>query len=321
MAIGRSSHLALVRRVLETVGIPLSKQEIWEHATKLGYDKEIGARGKTPWQSIVAQIYLDIRDNPGTDFVKASSRPTRFSLRSREHSLTPVAQPAAGPKRGAKTDYTELDLHPYLVHFAYHKLQAHCKTIQHLRTTRNQSAEWLHPDIVGCFFPLQERRPAVSEFSSVLGSTPVKLFSFEVKRSLDMGNLRESFFQTVSNSSWAHEGYLAAVEISEKDEFRSEVRRLSGSFGIGVIKIDIVNPHSSEIVCPARMKDYVDWDAINKLAHNADFEEFLQRVINDLKTKEIRKEWYDSLIDSGELARRAGRWISQPSSATTSGTP
>ena len=38
------------------------------------------------------------------------------------------------------------------------------------------------------------------------GSTCVRLWSFEVKKTLTVANIRKCFFQAVSNSSWAHEG-------------------------------------------------------------------------------------------------------------------
>jgi hypothetical protein len=63
------------------------------------------------------------------------------------------------------------------------------------------------------------------------------VFSFELKKSLSFGNLREAFFQAVSNSSWANEGYLVAAEISQDEDFLSELRRLSSSFGIGVVQL------------------------------------------------------------------------------------
>nr|WP_288977411.1 hypothetical protein [uncultured Blautia sp.] len=42
----------------------------------------------------------------------------------------------------------------------------------------------------------------------------------------------------MSNSSWAHEGYLVALKISEEPELMDELRRLNNAFGIGVIRLD-----------------------------------------------------------------------------------
>ncbi len=125
-----------------------------------------------------------------------------------------------------------------------------------------------------------------------------------MKRELNLGKLRESFFQCVSNSSWANESYLVAAEISKNDDFMSELTRLSSSFGIGIIRLDIEEPISSEIILPAKTRDNLDWETINKLTLNKDFKEFLKRIKNDLQSNEIRKEKYDKIFDPDELVKR-----------------
>lgn len=70
---------------------------------------------------------------------------------------------------------------------------------------------------------------------------PVKIFSFELKIDLNFSNYKEYFFQAVSNSSWAHEGYLVALNIAEDDEFIEALQKLSLSFGIGIIRLDAQN--------------------------------------------------------------------------------
>ncbi len=51
------------------------------------------------------------------------------------------------------------------------------------------------------------------------------------------------------------------------------------------------------MILPARLKEYLDWEAINKLAINQDFTEFLKRVKKDISTKEVRLEFYDKVLD------------------------
>ena len=117
-------------------------------------------------------------------------------------------------------------------------------------------------------------------------------------------NLRESFFQTVSNSSWANEAYLAASKISEDEDFLNELRRLSTSFGVGVISLNVDDPDSSEILFPARNREYLDWDMMNKLTTmNSDFKEFLNRIGKDVTSKEIRKELYDVILSKEDLVK------------------
>ena len=131
---------------------------------------------------------------------------------------------------------------------------------------------------------------------SVVGNLSIKLFSFELKRELSFANLRESFFQTVSNSSWANESYLVAANVSGDEDFRSELRRLSTSFGVGVIALNLGEPDASEVLFPATNRESLDWDMMNKLATmNPDFRGFMNRIKIDIQSKEIRKEWYDAI--------------------------
>ncbi len=158
--------------------------------------------------------------------------------------------------------------------------------------------------MVGCYFPFDDWRSEVVDFSAAIGNVSIKLSSFEIKKDLNFSNLRESFFQTVSNSSWANESYLVASDISNDEDFLKELNRLSTSFGIGVIKIDIDDPDSTEVLFPAKFKEYLDWDAVNKLASlNPDFKEFLKRMQVDISSKEIRKEKYDKICTMEELIR------------------
>lgn len=303
---GQWTFLELVKKILEEEKKPLSSEEIWEVAKSKGYDKYVGTQGKTPWATIGAQTYVNIRDKKDSPFIKIDTRPKRFYLRSLikpgEEQRFIEEQPVSvlPPKR---FKYLEQDLHPFLAYYADYYLKAYTKTIQHAKSGKGEFSEWIHPDMVGCYFPLDEWKPEVVDFSSTIGNISIKLYSFEIKRELNFSDLRESFFQTVSNSSWANEGYLVASEISNDEDFRNELKRLSTSFGIGIIKINIDDPDSSEVLFPAKFKEYLDWDAINKLTINSDFKEFLKRIKIDISSKEIRKEKYDKILKKEELAR------------------
>jgi hypothetical protein len=137
--------------------------------------------------------------------------------------------------------------------------------------------------------------------NKALGSPAVKLISFELKRQVNLTTLREYFFQTVSNSSWANESYLVAAEFSDNVDFRNELARLSNSFGIGVIYLDIEDPNSSEILFPARFRENLDWETINKLTMNSDFKRFLDRIKTDVGSDEVRDEWYDKVLSEEDL--------------------
>ncbi len=72
-----------------------------------------------------------------------------------------------------------------------------------------------------------------------------KITSYELKKEINTNyELKEAYFQAVSNSSWANYGYLVAFEIS--DNLIDEIERLNQSFGIGVIELN-ANPYKSKI--------------------------------------------------------------------------
>ena len=74
-----------------------------------------------------------------------------------------------------------------------------------------------------------------------------------------------------------------------------------------MIKIGIDDPLSSEILLPAKTREILDWEIINKLTLNLDFKEFLRRIKNDLASKEIRKEEYDNIFEPEELVKIINR--------------
>ena len=300
------TFIELAKRILEEEKKPLSATDIWEIAKTKGYDNLLHSQGKTPWATLGAQLYCNVRDRKDSLFIKVGTRPKLFHLKklanndelklieqAQDENLTPPKQP----------EYLEKDLHPFLTYYANYYLKAYTKTIQHSKSDKKEFGEWIHPDMVGCYFPIDDWKPEVVEFGAAIGSMAIKLFSFEIKRELTFGNLREAFFQTVSNSSWAHEGYLVAVEISVDEDFQTELRRLSTSFGIGVIEINIEEPDSSEILFPAKPNENLDWDTINKLTMNPDFKDFLKRIKTDISSKEIRKEKYDKVCNQDELVK------------------
>lgn len=305
---GRFTLKDLAKKVLEEEKRPLTVEEIWEIAEKREYDKLGNFKGKTPWRTIGAQIYVDMRDNPKSPYVKIDSKPRKFFLNTlvSEKELKAIKEKEQDKiEKPGKAKYSEKELHPFLSYFAYTYLNANTKTIYHEKSSKKRYSQWLHPDMVGVYFPIGEWEEEVMDFSKEIGSPSLHLYSFEIKRDLGFHNLRESFFQAVSNSSWANEGYLVVANIEQDEELLTELERLSTAFGIGVITLDIDDPDASEIIFPARDNVELDWDTINKLAkENPDFRKFLKRIKIDLTSKEIRKEQYDKVYQLDNLVNK-----------------
>jgi len=59
------------------------------------------------------------------------------------------------------------------------------------------------------------------------------------------------------------------------------------------------------VLFPAREREYVDIDTMNKIAQiNDNFKEFLKRVKIDVTSKEIRKEKYDKIYSLEQLEKK-----------------
>ena len=294
----------LAELVLENAKKPLTPLEIWEAAKQIGLFDKLGTVGKTPWLTISAQIYVDIRDNPKSIFYQYSSRPGRFFLtKFREDFKPEEATLEEDSKEIIKTKYHERDLHSLLVKFVNSapNFKAQVKTIYHENSTRNKKGlnKWLHPDLVGVHLPFLDFDIHTLQVQKELYWTAVRFFSFEMKKELNIGNLRECYFQAVSNSNWANEGYLVTLNIIDEDgDLISELRRLNNAFGIGVIKLNAENINESEIILPAKIKQELDWDTIDLLLKkNGDFKGFMEIVKGDITLGRIaNKNNYDLVI-------------------------
>jgi len=312
------SFLELAYDVLKKASTPLTYQEIWQLGKDTGLTEKIGTTGKTPWASLGARLYVEVRDNQDSKLIKVGNRPVRFFLKERKQELAPDTisriEKAEAKQSEKPSAYLERDLHPLLTYFAYANPVFNrgrsilTKTIFHEKSQKSGYNEWIHPDMVGFHLPLEDWHPDVIELNRLVDNNSLRLFSFELKRSLTKGNYREAYFQAVSNSSWAHEGYLVAANILQDDEFLSELERLASSFGIGIIHLDPKDIDGSRILFPARIKSALDWETINKLcAQNTDFGKFLQDVKIDFEARRVHRAEYDEVVkDVAEYIKKKG---------------
>lgn len=302
------SFLDLAFDVLKTAKQPLIYQEIWETAKAVGLSAKIKTAGKTPWQTLGARLYVDVRDNDDSKFIKVGKNPARFFLKERatevsDKLMAKIEKEEQKQAFSTVSKYRERDLHPLLSYFAYSNptfnrgRSIYTKTILHERSIKQGYNEWIHPDMVGFYLPLEDWRLEVIEFNRLSDNNSIRLYSFEIKKTLNKANYRESYFQAVSNSSWAHEGYLVAPEILQDDNFLAELERLAASFGIGIIHLDLADIGASHVIYPARIKGTLDWETINKLCdQNPDFAKFLKDVKIDFEAKRIHRSDYDDIL-------------------------
>jgi hypothetical protein len=150
------------------------------------------------------------------------------------------------------------------------------------KKSKNQNGaggnEWLHPDIVALETVDKEWNELVRTCVQSGNGEHVRLWSFEVKKELNSSTIRKSFFQAVSNSSWANEGYLVGTSISNS-KVEQELRMLSSLHGIEVILLNPENSSESEIILPEKAKQNIDWQSVNRIiVENKNFNNYIELV-------------------------------------------
>ncbi len=169
-----------------------------------------------------------------------------------------------------ETPLKEFDLHPILAKFVFDRFNVYSKTINavKVKTRGNKINKWSNPDIVGISFSLLNLNDLFQsevEKQGIISNKVAQFFSFELKLKIDKSNLTESYFQAVSNSSWANFGYLVVGDLDKDKNFISNLVRLNSGYGIGVIHLNIYEPEKSGIIVSAREKEAVDINFMNYL--------------------------------------------------------
>ncbi|MGN8490063.1 HTH domain-containing protein [Helicobacter pylori] len=319
------TYKELGKKVLEQAERPLKVKEIWERVCEMGLDKERNGTGKTPWSSLGSQLgEHNIKEEDKQFYVARKEGITHFYwLKSREREFPPQETSNAkeeddeqsecsGTAEKQKTSFNERDLHPLLVKFLYENpdFNLQCKTIYHEKCKKTSAGKalWNYPDIVGVYFPQNDRRKNYKietlEFLHNTGQNSYKLFSFELKIRINLSNLKASYFQAVSNSSWANEGYLVVFILD--DEVLNELRRLNQSFGIGVIKLES-EISNSKILLPAKERE-IDMQTLNMLIDDSteDFKPFIKDINKQIKAgfdTHVKVAGLDLVLDDEEMQK------------------
>ncbi len=324
------TYIELGKKVLEQAGKPLSVKEIFEKACEMGLDKECND-GKILSHSLGSQLGEHGISKDKKQFYVARKEGGAFFywLKSHEREFPPQETLNAkeeddgqseclGAAKKQEISFNERDLHPLLVKFLDKdsNFKLRCKTIYHERCLKDKrgKCEWNYPDIVGVYFPYNKYPPfdkydgETLKFLHHTGQKRHKLFSFELKKELSLSNLKESYFQAVSNSSWANEGYLVVRNISEKDkeDVLGELRRLNQSFGIGVIKLES-EISNSKILLLARERE-IDIPTLNMLVKQSpvDFKPFMTDINTQIEKgldTPIEMQSFDKVFNDEEMQK------------------
>lgn len=239
-------------------------------------------------QQLVAEIAANrVGIQKKDDNVHTTEGRPRHYFYSREADYSRILKPSifSGEEPTGKNEprrsLSEHDLYPLLCRYLHSELGLYPKRIDEKRASNRRGPngnKWLYPDLVAMEDIGAEWDKEIRACVEQTGAQRARLWSFEVKLLLNRSNVREAWFQAVSNSSWANFGFLVAAEV-EGSETMKELRLLAASHGIGLILLDTDNPAESEIRIPARERPDIDWDACNRLAQeNGDFRHFISWV-------------------------------------------
>jgi len=241
--------------------------------------------------------------------IKATAdRPRRFywTEKSDEQEIAEAEEEAAIPAAAAPAEaaapqkLSEHDLYPLLAKFLQAEMRIYAMRINETTSSNRHGPngnKWLHPDIVGLKDFSKNWRPEIRETAGKFAYDRINLYSYEMKRKINRVNLREVFFQAVSNSSWANYGYLVAAELDAKAE--SELRLLANAHGIGFILLNTEQPEESQILIESEERD-IDWDTVNRIAEeNKDFRKYMKAVhqVCNNTPPEDQKIWYEAEPD------------------------
>lgn len=211
-------------------------------------------------------------------------------------------KPYAATVGQPKPALTEHDLYPLLCSYLHAEFGLYPKRIDEKRASNRRGPNgnrWLFPDLAAMEDLSRDWHKDIRECVKEYGDSRCRQWSFEVKLKLNRSNVREAWFQTVSNSSWSNYGYIVAAEVEDADTMK-ELRLLAAAHGIGLIVLDTQDPtEGSEVRIPARERPEIDWDACNRLTEeNTDFRDYTQQVRQFHQTGDIKARDWDLPNDS-----------------------
>ncbi|GAA7348988.1 COG2958 family protein [Helicobacter pylori] len=301
--------IGIIQSVLEAIKEPIKVTEIYDKAKELFEKGEIENMfdygGNTPDQSVSASIYTALNKGEELPFCKAQEKPVLIALKGA--AKEPVLNTEKPSAPSAKIAH-ERDLHPFLTYMAFHNeiLKCYTKTIFHEESSKSIKGmdRWLYPDMVGVrFLHAEWSNENLIAFSKKFDTLPIKLVSFELKREISVHNCRECYFQAISNSSWANEGYLVGHHINTHDlKLMDLLKRLHASFGIGVIDLR-TDEDKSTILLNAKYKEKIDYTVALELSEkNEKFSAFLKSVVDyDPNHQHRYKDEFDEVKKKEEL--------------------
>ncbi|MGD1062988.1 MAG: hypothetical protein ABR860_06975 [Terracidiphilus sp.] len=193
--------------------------------------------------------------------------------------------------------------------------------IEHTKASRKMGGvnKWKFPDVIllswGIGKVTDEEYVLDQDALTVktsLGEPSFSLESVELKDTLSLATLRETFFQCVSNSKWAHRSTLAVANSIADETLRDELKRLGASYDVSVISFGLSDkvleelPNANEIrqmtaadfenqitgrialsvISTGKERPTLDWEHLNDLrSQSGDFRDLFEWIAYCLSQK------------------------------------
>ncbi|GAA7826324.1 COG2958 family protein [Helicobacter pylori] len=304
--------IEIIQSVLEAVKEPIKVTEIYDKAKELFEKGEIENMfdygGETPDQTASSYIYTALNKGEELPFCKVQEKPVLIALKGAAKEPVLNTEKISAPSVPSVKIAHERGLHPFLTYMAFNNenLKCYTKTIFHEGSLKSPKGmdRWLYPDMVGVrFLHAEWSNENLIAFSKKFDTLPVKLVSFELKREISVHNCRECYFQAISNSSWANEGYLVGHHIdTHNPKLMDLLKRLHASFGIGVIDLR-TDEDKSVILLNAKYKEKIDYTVASELSEkNSKFRDFLKSVVDyDPEFQHRFRDEFDGIKKKEEL--------------------
>ncbi|GAA8600642.1 COG2958 family protein [Helicobacter pylori] len=305
----KPQDIRIIQSVLEVIKEPIKVTEIYHKAQELFEKGEIenmfNYGGNTPNQSVSSSIYTALKKGEDLPFLKAQENPVLIALKDAAKEPVSNAQKSSTPSAPSVKIAHERNLHHFLTYMAFdnENLKCYTKTIFHEGSLKSPKGidRWLYPDMVGVrFLHAELSNENLIAFSKKFDTLPVKLVSFELKKEISVNNCRECYFQAISNSSWANEGYLVGHHIdTHNPKLMDLLKRLHASFGIGVIDLR-TDEDKSAILLNAKYKEKIDYTVALELSEK--MKSFLKSVVDyDPENENRYKDEFDEIKKKEEL--------------------
>jgi hypothetical protein len=289
---------AILKSLEEINGIA-NYMKVYEHIIAKKYYVFAAAR---PTATVSAELGHFIRSgDTRVKRIKQAGGTYSYYLSKIEENIDfvtiPVLDEIAPTLKGEKTKtYLEKDLHKLLSSYLKNE-GIYSKTIPHEQSNgKDRNQTWTHPDMVGVRFLKLKTEASQKLLKAINRVGTFTLTSYEIKKEINSDvELKQAFFQAVSNSSWANYGYLVAFEF--RSDLNEEIKRLNESFGIGVIKLS-ANPFQSEVLFQPKYRD-LDFKTIDKLCFiSPDFEKYIHQIESFINAPEQYSKSTEKELDA-----------------------